>query len=460
MTEREANALKPQSQSAASPATVQTSAPGRGYWWVWLVVVAVIVIGGLLVLRRPATTEQTGRGKGAGAATVHISTAVVRKGDVGIYLTALGTVTPVKTVLVKSRVDGELISVNYTEGQMVKAGDSLVEIDPRPYQALLIQAQGQLARDKAQLENAHVDLDRYQIALNSNAIPKQQFDTQVAAVHQFEGTVLNDEGMVSNAMVQVAYTHITAPISGRVGLRLVDAGNIVHATDPSPLAVIAQLQPMTMIFGVNEDDLPQIQGPLIKGEPLEVEAYDAHQTRKLATGRVVAMDSEIDTNTATIRLRAEFPNEDYTLFPNQPANARLLARTLHDALLVPTPAVQEGAQGAFVYVVQTNQTQTNQTVALKPVSLVITNPTYLLRTSGPHPVEGGITAVEGLQAGDIIATDSFNRLQDGAKVTIRSAEQQPGPGRHPGKNQNTNNADRIAQRSAKTGESETANERE
>jgi multidrug efflux system membrane fusion protein len=337
-----------------------------------------------------------------------VSTATARKGDIKKYVERIANVIPFYTVQVKSRVDGQLMSVNYVEGQMVHAGDSLVEIDPRPYEAQLTQAEGQLARDQALLENAHVDLERYQTAYRSNAIPEQQLATQVATVHQYEGSVKLDQGQVDTAKLQITYSHITAPISGRVGLRLVDPGNIVHATDTNPLAVITQLQPITVTFSPEEDALPEIQKQLIQGQTLVVEAYDRDQGKKLATGTLLAMDNQIDSTTGTIKLRALFPNEDNSLVPNQFVNARLLVRTEHGATLVPTAAIQHNAQGAFVYVVQTNQT-----VAMRTVS------------EGLADNDANVTAVEGLEPGEIIAADNFNRLQEGIKVTIRSLAEEP-----------------------------------
>jgi len=341
---------------------------------------------------------------------VQVTAAAVRKGDVGIYVRGLGTVTPVYTVMVKSRVDGQLMTVNYEEGQMVHQGDSLVAIDPRPYQAQLTQAEGQSVRDKALLENARVDLDRYQIAYSSNAIPKQQLDTQAATVHQYEGAVKLDEGQVDTAKLQLLYAHITAPISGRVGLRLVDPGNMVHATDANPLAVITQLQPITVVFCVSEDFLPAIQEQLRQGHKLTVEVYDRDQQNKLAIGTLLTLDNQIDTTTATIKLKALFPNDDNSLFPNQFVNARLLVNMQHEATLIPTPALQRSAQGPFVYVVQTNQT-----VALRPVSVGTT--------------DGELTAVQGVEPGELIAMDNFNRLLDGAKVSVRQPGKEPKPGR-------------------------------
>jgi multidrug efflux system membrane fusion protein len=378
-------------------------------WAVGAVLILMIVM--VVARRSPKAETQTGRGgrMGGSNAPLSVATAVVRKGDIGVYVNALGVVTPVYTVQVKSRVDGQLMTVNYKEGQMVKEGELLLEIDSRPYQAQLTQAEGQLARDKALLENARVDLDRYQTAFAKNAIPKQQLDTQVATVHQYEGAVKLDEGQVDNAKLQLAYSHITAPISGRLGLRLVDPGNIVHATDSNPLAVITQLQPITVVFSVAEDFLPEIQRQLNQGEKLEVQALDRSQQNKLATGTLLTIDNQIDTTTGTIKLKAEFPNEDGALFPNQFVNARLLVSTERNATLVPTVAIQRGAQGPFVYVVQTNQT-----VSMKPVTVGVT--------------EGDTTSVEGIEPGEMVAADNFNRLQEGSKVAPRNGGGTPRPG--------------------------------
>jgi multidrug efflux system membrane fusion protein len=381
-------------------------APAPRRWWSWVIAACLLTAVGALLLHQRATSVQARKGKSPGGPPpVQVGTAVVRKGQIGVYVNALGAVVPLNTVMVKSRVDGQLMTVNYVEGQMVRSGDLLVDIDARPFLAQLLQAQGQLARDQALLENAKVDLDRYQIAYSKNAIPKQQLDTQQATLHQYEGAVKLDQGQVDTAQLQLVYAHITAPISGRVGLRPVDPGNIVHASDTNPLAVITQLQPITVIFSVAEDFLPEIQRQLNSGQKLTVQALDRTQQKELATGTLLTLDNQIDPTTGTIKLKALFPNDDNTLFPNQFVNARLLVNTEQNATLVPTAAIQRNAQGAFVYLLQTNQT-----VTMHPVTVGAT--------------DGNISAVEGLETGATIAADNFNKLQEGAKVTVRDEARQ------------------------------------
>jgi membrane fusion protein, multidrug efflux system len=380
----------------------------KSYWWVW-VLVAVALIALVVVWQRRSTSSQS-KASAADSAprAIMVSATPAKQGDIGIYLTALGTVTPVYTVTVTSRVQGEIMRVNYHEGQMVRKGDSLLEIDPRPYEAAVVQFEGQLAHDQAVLNEAKIDLERYQLAFSRNAIAKQQLDDQNQVVLQDEGTVKNDEGQLANAKVNLVYTHITAPIDGRVGLRLVDPGNIVQAGSTTPLVVITQLQPITVIFSVAEDKLSQIQQQLRKGKKLTVDAFDRDQSNKLASGTLLTLDNVIDTTTGTLKLKAVFPNTDNALFPSQFVNARLLVDTLHNATLIPTPAIQRNAQGAYVYVVSSDQTAT-----IRPIK--------------PGVADGASTAVEGVQPGDVVATNGFDKLQDGAKVSVRGPSNQNGP---------------------------------
>jgi membrane fusion protein, multidrug efflux system len=380
-------------------------APGQKHrWWVWLVVVLGL-IACYLIYRHYRAAQQSAKPPSAIVRAVPITATKVNKGDIGVYVEALGTVTPVYTVTVTSRVQGQIMEVHYREGQMVRAGDPLLDIDSRPYEAALDQAEGQLAHDQALLAEARIDLDRYQAALARNAIAKQQADDQQQTVLQDEGTVKNDEGLVANANVNLVYCHITSPISGRVGLRLVDPGNIVQANSATALVVVTQLQPITVIFSVAEDYLPQIQQQLKQGHKMSVDAFDRAQETKLASGSLLTLDNEVDTTTGTIKLRAIFPNSDSALFPNQFVNARLLVETQKGVNLVPTSAIQRNSQTAFVYVIGADQTAKMRTI-----------------TTGT--TDGNITAVQGVQPGEEIATGGFDKLQDGIKVSVRTGQGQ------------------------------------
>ena len=403
-SETTTNTAAPSTGSAAKP---HPPAPEyipnrRSHLWIWIVVFLVLGIGGLVYYRNKEAAAAAAKTKAAMAnRSVPITTAAVTTGPIGIYINALGTVTSVYTATITTRVDGQIVSVNYTEGQLVHKGDVLVQIDPRPYQAALTQAEGTLAHDEALLGEARIDLDRYQLAFNRNAIPKQQLDDQIQIVKQDEGSVKNDQGTVAAAATNVDYATIKAPIEGRVGLRLVDPGNIVTAASGTPLVVITQLQPITVIFSVAEDYLPQIQKQMHQGHKMSVDAFDRNQQSKLASGTLLTLDNQIDTTTGTVKLKAIFANSDISLFPNQFVNARLLVDTQQNATLIPTAAIQRNPQGAFVYVVKSNQ------AAMQSVTIGTT--------------DGGLAAVQGVNPGDAVAITGFDKLQDGAKVSIQKS---------------------------------------
>ena len=374
--------------------------------WLWLLAAALLGILAYTHFSKPGKTT------GEGAATtppVAVTAVAAKKGDIAIYLSGLGTVTPVRTVTIKSRVDGELMQVGYKEGQIVPKGFLLAVIDPRPYEAALLQAQGQVARDQALLADAKLDRERYRVLAEQDSIAKQLYDTQKSLVHQDEGIVKLDQGNLDSAKVNAIYTHITAPVSGRIGLRLVDPGNIVHATDTTGIAVITQLEPITVIFTISEDNLPPVLEKLQAGARLPVDAFNREQTKKLATGVLLTVDNQINVTSGTVQLRAEFPNKDHGLFPNQFVNARLLVNTLQGATLVPTAAIQTGPTGAFVYLVTANQTVTVRQVQL-------------------GPSEADNTAInEGLSPGERVVVEGTERLREGSRV----AEAAPAAGKAP-----------------------------
>jgi multidrug efflux system membrane fusion protein len=379
-------------------------APKRRRRWPWVAAgVALLVIVYLALHGSSKKTEGApgapGGAKGQAGRPVPVLTATARQGDLGEYLTGLGTVTPLATVTVRSRVDGQLMHVLFREGQLVHDGDLLAEIDPRPFQVQLTQAEGQMAKDQSALENARLDLKRYQTLSAQDAIPRQQLDTQVATVNQGVAAVQSDQGQIDSAKLNLTYSRITAPISGRVGLRIVDIGNMVHATDPNGLVVITQLEPINVLFTIPADHLPQVLGPMRAGKTLEVDAYDRELKNRLAVGTLAAVDNQIDQTTGTVRLKALFPNTDGALFPNQFVNARLLVDTLSAAVLLPIAAIQRSPQSAFVWVVGADST-----VALRNVTVRLT--------------EGDVVAVAGLKAGEVVVIDGVDKLQAGTKVAV------------------------------------------
>lgn len=382
------------------------SRPRRKYvGWLWLLVLGALAYGGYRYFQgsqqkqRAAETAQAAR---AANRAIPVTAVAAHTGDIPIYLRGLGSVTAFNTVTLKSRVDGQLIAVHFREGQFVNKGDLLAEIDPRPFQVQLEQAQGQLARDEAQLANANADLQRYENLVKSGVIARQQLDTQRASVGQYEGTIAADQAAIDNAKLQLVYSKITAPISGRMGLRLVDVGNIVHASDTGGLAVITQLQPIAVLFTIPADDLPPVLAKLRAGVTLRVDAYDRADREKLASGTLLTVDNQIDPTTGTSRLKATFSNSDGKLFPNQFVNCRLLLDTRRGATIVPAPAIQRGPQGTYVYLVKPDKT-----VTLRPVTVGI--------------AEGGSDTIEqGLAPGDLVVVDGQDRLQEGSKVEVRT----------------------------------------
>ncbi|GAC1664189.1 MAG: MdtA/MuxA family multidrug efflux RND transporter periplasmic adaptor subunit [Candidatus Acidiferrum sp.] len=397
------------------------SKSAKSRWWVWLLAVGVVALGIWYYRVRSAqpaaeapglTAGVPNRGgrPGGGSFAVPVVVASAQRGDLPVYYSGLGTVTAFNTVTIHSRVDGQLIRVLFKEGEFVHKGDLLAEIDPRPFQVQLEQAQGQRAKDEALRHDAEVNFQRYQALFAAGVIAKQQLDTQQSQVGQFEGALKSDQAAIDNAQLQLSYSHITAPINGRIGLRLVDAGNIVHANDPGGLLVITQLQPISVVFSLPEDQLPQVASKLHRGVSLAAEAYDRDNATKIASGKLASIDNQIDTTTGTYKLKALFGNEDNALFPNQFVNVHLLVDTKRGLVIVPAAAIQRGPQGTYVYALESGNT-----AKIRPVNIA--------QTSGD-----GVGLAGGLNTGDVVVIDGQDKLQDGSKVNASAAPAGAGGG--------------------------------
>ena len=372
---------------------------------VWILVLLILVLVVVLVWHHVDTAKKPT----PVAPKINITTATATKGNIGVYLDAIGTVTPVYTDSITSEVTGLVVAVHFKEGQLVGKGDPLVDIDSRPFRANLLQAQGALERDENVLAQAQMDLERYRAAWARNAIQKQLLDDQEKLVLQDQGTVKNDQGTVQFDQVQVDFCHITAPISGRVGLRLVDPGNVVQSAGTLTLAVITQLQPITVIFTVPEDSLGPVEARLQKKAILPVDVSDRSGQAKIATGKLLTLDNQIDTTTGTVKGRAQFDNKNDALFPNQFVNTRLLVNTLQGVTLIPASAIQQNGQASFVYVIQDNVAH--------------------IRSIKPGVTDGGLTQVDGVNPGDVVANSSFDKLQDNTVVAVSNkASTKPAPG--------------------------------
>jgi len=381
----------------------------RGRGWVYFVLVVALAAGAYFWWSRAHSSSAGGgsasanNAKGFTLPPTPVVAARATSGNIGVYVTGLGAITPIYTDTIKSRVDGQLLNVHFKEGDLINQGDPLIDIDPKPYQAVVLQAEGALLRDQALLDNAHVDLARYQVLLSQNAIPEQQLATQRALVSQYEGTVKNDQGLLDAARVNLAYCHITAPITGVAGLRLVDPGNIVHATDTNGMVVITQIQPISVIFTISEDQMAPILQKYRAHQALPVEAWDRQLKTRLASGTLSTIDNQIDQTTGTLKLRATFANENRSLFPNQFVNARLLQQEKRGVTLLPSAAVQRNTNQTYVYLIKPDDTVTIRAIAL-------------------GTTEGDQTEItSGLAPGDSVVMTGVEKLQEGSKVVVAGA---------------------------------------
>lgn len=408
------------------PATYSTT--NGSFWrrrWLWVTALFVIAIaaGGYYYFfyKAPAGDAESaggskaaagkgkGRGKGGDRPTPVVA-AAAKTGDVDVFIAGLGTVTPVATVVVKSRIDGQLMRVLFKEGQIVRAGELLAEIDARPYQVQLATAEGQMARDQALLKNAMIDAERYRVLLKQDSIAKQQVDTQEALVRQYEATVKIDQAGIDTAKLQLVYTRITAPVSGRLGLRQVDPGNMVRSGDTNGIVVITQLQPITVVFPIPEDSLPPVMAKVRAAAKMPVDAYDRADKVKLAAGMLLTADNQIDPATGTVKLKAIFANFDNALFPSQFANVRMLLDVKRGVTLVPSAAIQRGTPGTFVYVINEGNTASVRKVVL-------------------GPAQGEFTSVEsGLAPGETVVVDGADKLREGARVDVTARDAAAGKG--------------------------------
>ena len=382
-------------------------------WWLLVLIVGLLALGWYVFSGRAGAPDAK-KGAKPAAPPTPVTALPARKGDVGVYLNGLGSVTPLNTVTVKSRVDGQLMEVRFREGQTVRSGELLAVIDPRPFQVQLTQAEGQMARDAELVRNAQLDQQRYRVLWAQDSIPKQQLDTQDSLVRQYQAAVKIDQGVIDNAKLQITYSRIIAPVSGRVGLRQVDAGNIIHASDTTGLVVITQLQPAAVIFPIPEDSLPPVLAKLKGGAKLAVDAYDREQKLKVASGALLTVDNQIDPTTGTVKLKAIFPNTNNELFPNQFVNARLLLEIKKQAVLIASSAIQRGPQGTFVYLVKADCT-----VTVRPVSVGV--------------VQGDDTSIaSGLAEGEVVVVDGSERLREGSKVDVKDPNKGPDGGKRRG----------------------------